>query len=60
MRVVLSIAVSGLESCALKTDVLVSLAKVQSPLLLQVDKSGRGLSNQRQMFGLALGVPRLT
>jgi hypothetical protein len=45
-----------LETCALNTDVLDSLANVQSPMLLRVGKSGRGRSNQRQMFGLALGV----
>lgn len=60
IRVVLSICVSGLETCALNTDVLDSLANVQSPLLHLVGKSGRGRSNQCQIFGLALGVSRLS
>lgn len=55
-RVVLSIAVSGLESYTLNRLFFISFVNFQFPLLLKVDWTTRGLSNQRQVVDLALGA----
>lgn len=55
-RVVLSIAVSGLESYTLNRLFFVSFVNFQFPLWFKVGWTKRGLSNQRQLFGLASGV----
>lgn len=56
-RVVLSIAVSGLESYTLNRFFFVSFVNFQFPLLLKVGLTKPGLLNQRQAFNLVLGVP---
>ena len=55
-RVVLSIAVSGLDSYTLNRLFFVSFVNFQFPLF-RVGRTKRGLSNQRHAFDLALGLP---
>jgi len=56
-RVVLSIGVSGLESYTLNRVFFVSFVIFQFPLWFKVGRTKQGLSNQRHVSDLALGVP---
>lgn len=58
IRVVLSIAVSGLEVYSLNRLSFVNFVNFQFPLLFWDGRTKRGLSNQRQMFDLVRGAPR--